>query len=318
MVVGASQYAGLLDRWEIDESWTYIKTCDCPPPLAGVRELYEMRREMGKDTPTGRAAKLVYNSIYGKFAQSVGEPRWKNIIWAGLITAGCRMQILQAIASHPLKSNGVSMIATDSIAFDTPHPGLAISDQLGRWSLKEMQNLTLFGPGIYWDDAARERIAKGESVSLKSRGIAASDIAHLIRTVDTQFDAWTLRMPWPTVTVPIKFAMITCEQAIQWNKWELAGRVRQDATRTLDSEPFDKRGGRFSLDFRHGHRLIPDQLYRDSRGWCSRPYVRWYPYKSVGYDVQLSLNLGMDDDEMISPEGSVDALFHEALVGGGR
>jgi hypothetical protein len=97
-------------------------------------------------------------------AQSVGQPKYANAVYASLITAGCRCMILDAIATHPLRTEAV-MIATDGIYFTAPHPGLPLSNQLGDWETKSLNNLMLFKPGTYWDDEtrARARAARGET-----------------------------------------------------------------------------------------------------------------------------------------------------------
>jgi hypothetical protein len=290
--------AKLLHDHALIESWSFVQTCNCEPPLRKVAELYEMRRQMGKDTAIGRAAKLVYNSIYGKFAQSAGQPRWANPVYASLITAGCRSMILDAIGSHPQGAESVSMVATDSVLFDSPHPKLSVSDALGAWSVKELDNVLLFAPGIYWDDAARERLRLGKSVSLKSRGVASTDIAAMLQEVDAQFAQWTPKQEWPHVSVPIQFNMITCEQALAWNKWNVAGIVRDNTHREMSADPHDKRAS----------------IFHDAKGWYSIPYPHWVPLKSAPYARRFGEALeAMDVESPEGPDGPVDALFAEAL-----
>jgi hypothetical protein len=95
-------------------------------------------------------------------AQSVGQPKYANAVYASLITAGCRCMILDAIASHPLRTEAVLMIATDRIYFTAPHPALPVSNRLGDWETKTLHNLTLFKPGTYWDDETRKKARSGE------------------------------------------------------------------------------------------------------------------------------------------------------------
>ena len=158
-------------------SWLEYEPCDCKPPLRGLAGLYDARLRVGKDTPTGKAYKLIYNSMYGKLAQSVGNPKFANSIYASLITAGCRTMILNAIATHPGRADDVLMVATDGVYFRSRHNDLAISNRLGGWSETRKENLTLFKPGVYWDDSARERIHLGKAPNFKSRGISARDFA---------------------------------------------------------------------------------------------------------------------------------------------
>lgn len=303
--IEAAYAAGLIDTHRIIQSWSYTP-CDCEPPLAKVAELYEVRRRIGKDTSTGQSCKLVYNSIYGKFAQSAGMPRWANPVYASLITAGCRAQILTAIGAHPERANGVCMVATDSVLFTSPHPHLAISDRLGEWSEKPMCNVTLFAPGVYWDDAARTRIRDGKSVTLKSRGVTGADIATMVNYADYAFDTWTPEQEWPSVQVPIRFDMISCEQALAWHKWNLAGTIRKDTVRTLSSESLPKRATPRIAGHTHG-------MLRDERSWYSLPWpVGVFPDESIPYARSFGETI---EDWGETPDGDVQSLFREALLG---
>jgi hypothetical protein len=114
--VEAAIQAGLIDTTEI-EKWESYQACHCAPPFnlpdIGIGRMYNLRLAMGKNTAAGKAFKLVYNSAYGKTAQSIGQPKYANPIYASLITSRCRTLILRAIASHPEKSRAVAMVATD-------------------------------------------------------------------------------------------------------------------------------------------------------------------------------------------------------------
>lgn len=254
----AAEKAGLVKRLSSKAvlRWVSYHPCDCPPPMAGISSLYEKRLQAGKKSPMGKAAKLVYNSAYGKFAQSIGDPIFGNPVYASFITAGCRTIILKAIGTHPKGIKDVAMVATDAVFFCNSHPGLSVSDRLGEWDYKARSNLTLFKPGVYWDDSARRQIAKGESPAFKARGFNARDFASRIRRVDAQFD--TLRdhatsgtlgrsdWQWPRVTFIPTFSMTTALQAIRQGSWNHAGRVSNAVELTQDSNPSDKRIGLFS------------------------------------------------------------------------
>jgi hypothetical protein len=298
--IEAAYDAKMLTNHQTLESWSYLPACTCRPPLQAVADLYVARLNVGKNSPMGRAAKIVYNSIYGKFAQSAGMPRWSNPVYASLITAGCRAMILRAIGSHPVGPSAVSMVATDSVMLDSPHPTLPISDELGAWSEKRLDNALLFAPGIYWDDNSRQRIRDGQSVSLKSRGIRATDIAAMIEQVDWLFHLWEPRQPWPSVKIPLQFNMITCEQALAWGRWDIAGATRQNTHREISADPHDKRAS----------------VFADERGWYSIPYPRWAPLESAPYSRRFGEGIelkGRDAPE--SPDGLIDQLFAEALFG---
>jgi hypothetical protein len=222
-----------------------------------VANLYQMRLDVGKNTPIGKACRLVYNSEYGKFAQSIGSPLFGNPVYASLITAGCRTQILNAIATHPIGKAAVAMVATDAVYFLTPHPGLTIGRELGEWECQERTNLTLFKPGVYWDDSTRAMIEEGRSPSFKSRGVNARDLAKKIGVIDAKFQSWNGSPPpigewndfteaeiavrgWPRVKFTPSFQMVTALQALMQNDWSKAG-TRFSKPVVQSSNPIRKR-----------------------------------------------------------------------------
>lgn len=287
----AAVNAGIIDtiRWE--ETWTY-EPCDCEPPLSGLARLYDLRLEIGKDTPTGKAAKLVYNSCYGKFAQSIGTPRFGNSLYASLITAGCRTMILEAIASHP----GVLMVATDAVFFRERHTSLPLSNKLGEWTETRRENLTLFKPGVYWDDKTRKAISLNQAPVFKSRGINANQFGSSIAGIDADF----LRlgsMDYPKITFTSNFSMVTCQQALQWGKWELAGNV-QSKELVQDADPVTKRHSGWWED----------------GIWWSRPYEGWWETESTPYDKTFGQgDVPRPEDYGIHPDGWILNLWKEGI-----
>lgn len=275
--------AGLIGKVKYFE-WVDYKPCACPPPMRGVNELYNTRLRVGKDTPLGKACKLIYNSKYGKFAQSVGNPMFGNAIYASRITSECRRMILDAIASHPDKAKAVVMVATDAVYFHNVHPGMDEGNGLGQWEHKTKSNLTLFKPGVYWDDKAREQIKLGEHPNFKARGISAKDFADSIMDVDVMFDSWFDRdridslEDWPSVTYTPQFTMTTALQALIQHDWSLAGEVFTDKEMTQNSWPGEKR---------------IDKAYRDDMTGFFRTMPRnlGKEYKSTEYKKMF----GMDD-----------------------
>lgn len=242
----AATHAGLIDTAIIYETIEYVP-CSCPPPLAAIAELFEERKRVGKNTPQGKSLKLIYNSCYGKFAQSIGNPRYSNSIWASLITAGTRTRIVHAISYHPQRTSALLMVATDGVYFRTPHPTLEFSkDQLGKWEHVEKHNLTQFMPGMYWDDHSRQRLKEGIAPQLKSRGVSAKALGERVTEIDAQFHDIRHTNTWPIVDLPINVQIITPGQAIQRRDWTLAGHVIQSTqqdpiVRTISANPITKR-----------------------------------------------------------------------------
>jgi hypothetical protein len=268
---------GSVQDVDIHTTWNYYG-CDCPPPLADMENLYSTRLEVGKNTPQGVACKLVYNSTYGKMAQSVGNPLHANPIYASLITAGCRTQIIDAIATHPAGVDSVVMVATDGVYFRDPHPGLPIDpNKLGAWDAAEKHNLTLLMPGVYWDDKTRE---KGASAA-KSRGVPRAALADIINYMDDAFQNFGMDSDWPTMEIPLGFTMLTPRQALARNNWQLAGTVSHTQSKSLSANPHTKR----DADSRYLHR---GAVY-------TNPYtVPGQSITSLPYDKSFGLDLSAE------------------------
>ncbi len=298
--VRASQRAGLISKVEIHE-WVNYAPCKCPPPMTSIRELYQGRLQVGKNSAAGKGKKLVYNSAYGKLAQSVGDPKFANPIWASLITAGCRTMILDAIATHPTKTKSLLMIATDGIVFKEPHPNLRIhATELGAWDEDVYENLSLFMPGLYWDDKARAAIHEGSAPKLKSRGVSARDLAKVIDRVDRLWETFGPDDGPPRVQLAVDWAMTSAKQAATRNKWFTCGEIVYDAVRILDGKPNAKRDPNFTPAW---------------GGIRSFPYWEGVTLETTYYDRGFGEELEMNDDVglMETPDGPVAHVMAWAL-----
>lgn len=315
--IEAAKRAKLIRYCHVFE-WVSYEPCNCEPPMRNVADLYDLRIRIGKDTPLGKGCRLAYNSMYGKFAQSVGNPVFANAIWASLITSECRTMILDAIATHPKGKWHVCMVATDAVFFATPHPGLPISKRLGEWDYTTRRNLTLFKPGVYWDDKARADIASNKIPIFKARGIRAADFAQYLSQIDDEFNVWKETPPnlsddpgivsgWPYVEFITGFAMTSCLQAIRRGKWYLAGHVEQTGKMKQNANPYDKRIGAW-----------PDTLEDGRIIWRSEPWT--FPANNC-ISKPYQKRFGMDDPWSlerlefygITPDGSVPELIREQL-----
>lgn len=244
--IEVSRRAGLISEVQYYRWHAYIP-CDCPPPLRSLADLYNDRIELGetgKNSPEGVSKKLIYNSAYGKFAQSVGNPKFGNAVYASLITAGCRCMILDFIATHPEGANTVLEIATDGIYTALPHPDIELSKtKLGAWDHKELSNLTLYKPGCRWDDSARDKIRSGDfdKIQMKSRGVPVKAVVKRILEIDEQFAEMKPGDPWPHLTVPIPFSVISPRLALARGNWKLCGKVESNKPVKITSDPKAKR-----------------------------------------------------------------------------
>ena len=98
------------------EAWVWEpKACKCPrfPFRERIVDWYKQRLRWGK-ADKGLTLRLGMNSVYGKSAQGVGKARFRCMVRAGLITALCRAQLLDAIACAKDPSSVVA-VATDSV-----------------------------------------------------------------------------------------------------------------------------------------------------------------------------------------------------------
>lgn len=298
--LNAAIRAGLVSTYRVEtKPWTYNRTCQCPPPMASIADLYTERLKVGKNTSQGKALKLVYNSAYGKFAQSIGSPKYANPIYASLITSGCRTMILDAIATHPTGTDDLLMIATDGIYFATPHNNLPLdSTKLGAWDTDIKRNLTLFMPGVYWDDKARSTLPV-----LKSRGINATELAKHLDWLDLQFRKFTEYPEWPTCTLPVQFNVTSPLVALARGKWSECGKVttfeHNDIVRELNSDPSNKRVAA-SWHMRNG--LLTTLPYDDLGE--NHPYD-----KRFGFLLESLRN----DDSYMTDEGSLQTELMELL-----
>lgn len=256
----AASRAKLVEKVEYHE-WVQFVPCDNTLPFADIRKLYDLRLSVGKKTPQGIAIKLNNNSLYGKFAQNVGDSPFNNWLYASFITSHCRTQILDAIGTHPGGVDSVLMVATDGICFDSPHPGLSLSTALGEWEETEYNDLCLFKPGVYW-----HRHGKKALLEVKSRGVPKKAFTEGIEAVEQMFrlfhqegafpgysiDNLAFRYGmekaelvgskgWPFFRVPVSFRMRSCAEAINHGKWETAGEVQEEVWLKQDSDPQSKR-----------------------------------------------------------------------------
>lgn len=297
--INAAKQCGLIDNILI-EKWIKYAPCKCPPPFTDLRTLYRDRQRVGPKTIGGKSRKLVYNSAYGKTAQSVGTAKYANAFYASLITSYCRTLILRAIQSHQLGANDVLMVATDGITFrhrhNTDNTFNIDSQMLGAWTENNHRNLTLFMPGIYWDDRTRTKLANREHPSLKSRGIPAKALTNNIKKIDELFTDCYNGNGWPELDLPISFTIISPKQALAWNRWQDCGTVIFNNIRHVNANPSIKRCPA----------VIMENGILRSTPWPKGPSgLETTPYSKTFGDEELT--------DYLTPDGLITMLHAEAL-----
>jgi len=169
---------------EFREAWVYETECKCHP-FAELAEYYETRLQWGKEA-RGIVLKLGMNSVYGKLAQSVGSHRYRSLIWAGMVTAHCRGQLLDLMAMHK-NPRHILGVATDGL-YTTERLKLPVvaGKPLGGWECTEYESLFFIQPGVYFqpfDGVDRDMLEK----KTRSRGVPRIDVAEQQRRI---LDSW--------------------------------------------------------------------------------------------------------------------------------
>ena len=185
------------------ETWTWKPTCDCAPPYeARVRELYALRKKLGKGR-AGIVIKLLLNSLYGKSAQRAGKGRFRCMVRAGLVTSITRAKLLRAVllAKNPWD---VLELATDSVLSRVPLPGIravAKDPALGAWEEKEWKGgAFLMRPGMRFSIERQGGKLAPTIDKTAARGVAGKTLhknrARILRHwARTPYEPITLRTP---------------------------------------------------------------------------------------------------------------------------
>jgi hypothetical protein len=163
----------------IRNGWALTRGCD-HIPFSEVPNVYQQRLKLGKSAE-GIILKLGLNSLYGKTAQSVGRPKYANYIYAGMITAGCRAMILDAI--RKAGPENILMTATDAVFSAVPLnlPG-GREKKLGEWDGSTFENgILVIQPGI---TICYDRDNVG---TYKSRGLGKYEFARHASSAETQW-----------------------------------------------------------------------------------------------------------------------------------
>ncbi len=165
-----------MDGIEILEGWHW-ETESEERPWAFLQEMYDRRMRLGKKNLLSMPFKLGPNSLYGKYAQTVGwdqkkklPPKSHALPVAGWVTSYCRAMLWDVIRRDP---SSVIAVETDSV-FSTRDPrslGISIGEELGQWSIKEYDEVIYMQSGMY-------HLKKdGEWSGVKSRGMNAAEFS---------------------------------------------------------------------------------------------------------------------------------------------
>jgi hypothetical protein len=302
--------AGLITRFDAEHAWVFDDDGD--RPYAEVAEYYDLRLKVGKNTPEGKAIKLILNSLYGKAAQSIGEPKYSSPILASYITSYCRTAILDAIATHPKGADACIMIATDAVYFTEEHPHLPISSsQLGAWDKTVLRDMYLFMPGLYW-----EKKSDTDKQKVKTRSIGAKDWSKVLPDAEGYLEKMFSPETSPgdmilmkPITCNLGFSVISPKMALHLGDWKKAGTVPENATKKICAISGNKHKRTILFKVRDKERGFVRSLpiFLNARGWDinSTPYDK---------DFALSLNRSKYEKRIIENGGALEYAFKDPVI----
>lgn len=154
----------------IEEGWEWHTDSE-ERPWQFLSEMYDTRKRLGKKNLLSMPFKLGPNSLYGKYAQTVGwdqkkmlPPKSHALPVAGWVTSYCRAMLWSVIRQDPSSVIGVE---TDSV-FSTRDPrelNIPLGDGLGEWGT------TVYDRMIYMQSGMYHTQTNGEWSGVKSRGL---------------------------------------------------------------------------------------------------------------------------------------------------
>ena len=145
---------------EVIDGYCFYATAYFYPLKEEIQKLYELK-ESAPDKQTKLMYKIVLNSLYGKFIQTAGGKTGKlfNPIWASIITANTRIQLLKYALKNPESIIGFS---TDCIHSQIPM-NFKQDGSLGSFELSFKGKGIFLMSDIYtvWNDTADKSRFRG-------------------------------------------------------------------------------------------------------------------------------------------------------------
>src|SRR5882724_2259309 len=139
---------------EIEEGWEW-RSNEEVFPWDFLHDMYDTRMRLGKQNLLSMPFKLGPNSLYGKYAQTVGwdqkkrlPPKSHALPVAGWVTSYCRAMLFTAMMRVPGK---IIAVETDAI-YTTAHPsmlGIDLGKGLGQWDASEYDEMMYVQSGMY-------------------------------------------------------------------------------------------------------------------------------------------------------------------------
>jgi hypothetical protein len=254
----------------------------CPPncardPFAFIPSYYEYRNVLKqRGSQAQLTLKLGLNSLYGKCAQGVGfgdkKPPFQSYLYAGMITAGTRGMLLDAIAQNP---EAIIWTATDGIASKVPL-NLPIGGGLGEWEYTQAEWVFAVQAGVY-------QVCKDGKILVRSRGFGKQETA--FDDIKRSYDASPV---WGEFRYDTTRFVGLGSALARKDFWGVFGRWKQ-MSRGIKFYP-SKRIPELVLDA-----LEMGLTLRDCEGMTQEPPVRYWPPTGVS---------GQDESAEYSPKKS--------------
>lgn len=143
-----------LPGMEIEEGWEWHSNQDIFP-WAFLRDMYDTRIRLGKQNLLSMPFKLGPNSLYGKYAQTVGWDRKKRLPpkshalpVAGWVTSYCRAMLYSVMMRNP---SSIVAVETDAIySLASPEQlGISTGENLGEWGHDVYDEMIYMQSGMY-------------------------------------------------------------------------------------------------------------------------------------------------------------------------
>lgn len=190
-----------------------------------IQQLFDKRKEYKAAVdPVTRFAQIVIklglNSLYGKFAQSIGHkdnlPPFQNFFWAGYITSSTRARMFELAMTKP---ESVIAFATDGV-FSTEQ----LTDNggtLGAWEVENVGYMFLAKAGLYaFAEDFVENPNPNRKHKAKTRGHKSDDLTfHAIREAFCNDGIFGKVTYSATRFVGLKLACQANDLRKKWQQW---------------------------------------------------------------------------------------------------
>lgn len=214
---GMISYPGIVHGWywspeaamvqgmegaDIEEGWEWVETSD-ERPWAFLQDMFDTRMRLGKKNLLSMPFKLGPNSLYGKYAQTVGwdqkkrlPPKSHALPVAGWVTSFCRAMLYSALRRRP---NQIVAVETDAIYSLVPPAELGVTpgEGLGEWGIELYDEMIYIQSGMY------HYKKDGEWKGVRSRGINRSEYP-LAKALEYMAELDTVDGEWPPMELTTK------------------------------------------------------------------------------------------------------------------